>query len=104
MKEKKTILTLTLAIAVLASVATNTGIFTTDGPGKFNYETIRGNTVEIYGKGLYKHMTADVAIQGIAQDYITLFAGIPALLISLIFALRGSLKARIVLAIKNLHQ
>jgi hypothetical protein len=98
MKEKRTIILLIVAIVVFSSVATTAGIVTNEGPGRFNYETIRGNTVEIYGKGLYKHMTADVAIQGIAQDYITLFAGIPALIISLILALRGSLKARIVLA------
>ena len=97
MKENRTIISLIVAIVVFSSVATTTGIFTNEGPGRFNYETIRGNTVEIYGKGLYKHMTADVAIQGIAQDYITLFAGIPALVISLIFALKGSYKARIVL-------
>ena len=43
-------------------------------------------------------MSADVAVQGIAQDYITLFAGIPLLIIGLIGTLKGSLRWRLVLS------
>jgi hypothetical protein len=39
--------------------------------------SIRGENITIYGKGIYQHMAADVAIQGIAQDYVTLFMGVP---------------------------
>lgn len=43
-------------------------------------------------------MSADVAVQGIAQDYITLTVAIPLLLISLFYAAKGSLKGRFILA------
>ena len=98
MANKKTTIFLVILIALLASIATITGITSSDGPGKYNYTSIRGEDVTVYGQGLYKHMSADVAIQGIAQDYITLFAGVPLLLISLFFALSGSLKGRFLLA------
>jgi hypothetical protein len=43
-------------------------------------------------------MSAQVAPQGIAQDYITLFLAVPLLLISFLLARKGSQKARIVFA------
>lgn len=60
-----------------------TEFFSDFGEGIFLYESIRGHEIEIYGKGLYQHMSADVAIQGIAQDYVTVFIAIPLLLMAL---------------------
>ena len=84
---KKVLFIITIAIAFFAIIAGVTGIFY-EGKGLFNafennydYTSIRGNTVNIYAKGLYHHMSAEVAIQGIAQDYITVFIAIPLLLI-----------------------
>ena len=98
MKHAKTISILTLCIITASGAAAATGIFSNDGPGPFEYESIRGETVEIHGYGVYKHMSADVAVQGIGQDYITLFAGVPVLVIALIPARRGSLRGRFLLA------
>ena len=98
MKNQKTVTILVLLITFASIVATSLGIFSNDGPGNYEYESIRGQSVKIYGKGIYRHMSADVAIQGIAQDYITLFAGIPLLLISLFFTKKKSLRGKIVLA------
>ncbi len=98
MKYKKSITILVILIAAIAALTTPFGIFSKEGPGSFQYESIRGKTVEIYGKGLYQHMSADVAIQGIAQDYVTLFIGIPLLLIALIGYRRNSLRSRFLLA------
>jgi len=97
MKRKQTITILIGAIIILSAIAALSGIFTTGGPGNFDYETIRGETVTIYGKGLYKHMSADVAIQGIAQDVVTLLIGIPLLLIALFSYRRGSVKGHFLL-------
>lgn len=49
MKQKKTISTLIIAIILLSGIAAAVGIFSSGGPGNFNYETIRGETVTIYG-------------------------------------------------------
>ncbi|MEI6089947.1 MAG: hypothetical protein WCR42_05820 [bacterium] len=97
MKNKKLITILVIFIAILSGIASSFGIFSTGGPGKYEYQSIRGETVEIYGVGLYKDMSAQVAPQGIAQDYVTLFIAIPLLLISLFLSLRGSLRWRFVL-------
>jgi hypothetical protein len=98
MKQMKVISILVVLIALLAAVATTTGIMSEDGPGQFKHETVRGETVTIYGKGVYQHMSAEVAPQGIAQDYVTLLLGIPLLIIGLLMARTGSLKGRFVLA------
>lgn len=97
MREKNIITILVISIALLSAITTSFGIFSTGGPGNYDYESIRGEIVKIYGTGIYKHMSADVAIQGIAQDYVTLFAGIPLLLFSLYGFRKGSLRSRIVL-------
>ncbi len=95
---KKTITILITLMIPIALAATFVGIFSGSGGGSYMYESIRGEEIEIYGRGLYRHMSADVAIQGIAQDYITLFAGIPLLFISLAWFLRGSNRGRLLLA------
>jgi hypothetical protein len=98
MKYEKSITILASIIVLLAGIAASVGVFSSGGPGSYELQTVRGDTVTIYGMGLYKHMSQDVAPQGIAQDYVTLFIGIPLLLIALIWARRGSLKGRFLLA------
>jgi hypothetical protein len=98
MHQRKTLAFLIISIAALSVLATTTGIFSDQGPGVYLYKSIRGETIPIYGKGLYHHMSAEVAIQGIAQDYVTLFLAVPLLLFSCFSALKGSLRARFVLA------
>ncbi|MHC1780239.1 MAG: hypothetical protein AB9922_08385 [Bacteroidales bacterium] len=98
MVNKKTTTFLVILIAMFAILASIAGITSTGGPGNYSYLSIRGENITIYGEGLYKHMSADVAIQGIAQDYITLIVGVPLLLISLFLALRGSFRGRFLLA------
>lgn len=98
MKHRKTITLLAMLIMIASVVAAVGGIFSGSGTGSFMYESIRGEQVEIYGKGIYRHMPAEVAPQGIAQDYVTLFVGVPLLLISLIWFRSGSLRGRFFIA------
>lgn len=98
MKNQKSITILTSIIVALSAIAALTGIFSSTGPGPFEFESIRGETVQIYGEGVYRHMSAEVAPQGIAQDVVTLIIGIPLLLFSLFYARKKSLKGRIILA------
>jgi len=93
-----TISLLVFCIAALAIVAAGAGIFLNDGPGPYLYQSIRGDTITIYGRGVYRHMSAEVAPQGIAQDYVTLGLGVPLLLISLFWARGGSFRGRFLLA------
>lgn len=100
MQNKKTISILVFIIASFSLVATLTGILSAirTGSSEYQFESIHGQKVTIFGKGLYQHMSSDVAIQGIAQDYVTLFIGIPALLFALFLVRKGSLKSKLFLA------
>src|SRR5687767_708031 len=98
MKHYKTVLLLSCGIFLFGLFAAAMGIFYTDSGTAYEYTSIRGKTVMIYGKGLYRHMSAEVAPQGIAQDYITLFAALPSLVISLVLAKKGGYQARFFLA------
>jgi len=91
-------LVLVALIALLAIVAAGAGIIDVSGPGSYLYSTIRGQEILIYGQGLYRHMSAEVAVQGIAQDYVTLLLATPLLLVALLWARRGSLTGHLVLA------
>jgi len=97
-KAPKTTLFLILLIAVLASAAAAGGIFIERGSGPYPYETIRGKIITVSGQGLYRHMSSDVAIQGVAQDYITLFLAVPLLLVFLFLSGNGGLKTSLLLA------
>jgi hypothetical protein len=98
MKYKKSISILVILIAILSLAATTAGIFSDEGPGPYEHQSVRGRTVMIYGKGIYRHMSMELVPQGIAQDVVTLGAGIPLLLLSLYLARKGSLKGRILLS------
>jgi hypothetical protein len=98
MKNKRLLTILVATVAILAIVATMMGIFSSEGIGQYVYTSIRGKAVTIYGKGLYRDMSAEVAPQGIAQDYVTLFIAVPLLIISFWLARKGSVKGQYLLA------
>ncbi len=97
MKKENVITIIVILIALISAIAASFGIFSDFGTGVFEYKSIRGIAIEIYGKGIYQHMSVDVAPQGIAQDYITLFIAIPLLIISLIGYRKKSIKAHFIL-------
>lgn len=97
MKYRRIISLLVLCIAVLSLLAAAAGVFSDQGLGPYELETVRGQTVMIYGKGIYRHMSVEVAPQGIAQDVITMVLGIPLLILSLYLSGKGLLKGRLLL-------
>jgi hypothetical protein len=60
------------------------------GLGPVTITSIRGKEVILHGYGPYRHMPADVAIQGIAQDLFTIVVGIPLLLAGIVLHRRSS--------------
>lgn len=97
MKYKESISILVLIIAVLSLSASVYGIFSSGGSGPDEFTSIQGETVPLYGKGLYRNDSVSVASQGIAQDIVTILLAVPLLLISLYLARRGLLKGRLLL-------
>ncbi|WP_425449050.1 hypothetical protein [Dethiothermospora halolimnae] len=97
MKSRKTVIFLVTLIIILSSISSIVGIFSNDGSGTYEFESIRNEKVEIYGKGLYKNDSKSMVAQGKAQDIVTLVIGIPLLIISLYLSLKKSLKGKLLL-------
>lgn len=97
MRNIKAISILVICIVLFSMAATLAGIFSNQGPGPYEYETIRGQTIMIYGKGIYQHMSQEMAPQGIAQDVVTLCIGVPLLILSLLLTRKGMLRGKILL-------
>ncbi len=79
-----------LVLGALVVVAAAIPFVFTEGPGPSTHISVRGEAVTLYGRGPYRHMPADVAVQGLAQDLVTLSLGVPFLMVSLVRARRGS--------------
>lgn len=98
MKNQKIITILVVCIAVLVLAATLTGLLAQGGPGNYDFKTLHGETIKIYGKGLYQHESLKLGPQTRGQDAVSLFLGLPLLVMSLVKARQGSLKGRLLLA------
>ncbi|HYD90010.1 MAG TPA: hypothetical protein VEA37_00810, partial [Flavobacterium sp.] len=98
MKNSRLVIILTCFIAILSVIATLSGILSKTESGIKEFTSIHGQPVTLFGKGIYRHMSAEVAIQGIAQDYVTLFLACPLLLLAMAYSIKGSLKWRLILA------
>jgi hypothetical protein len=86
-----------LLIAALALVAAGTGLlWTTDG-GPLTATSVRGETVELYGRGLYRFDTRFAGAGARGADVVTLVLGLPFLLITLVLRHRGSLRGSLLL-------
>jgi hypothetical protein len=89
-------MTVVIALAVVVAAAWPF-VFAT-GPGPSEYLSVRGETVILHGYGPYRHMPADIAVQGLAQDLVTLLVAVPALVVALLLARRGSRRGYVALA------
>jgi len=98
MTHSKILVGLVFLIVILAGVASLTGIISNDEMGLKEVTSVHGEVIELYGRGIYHNMSADVAVQGIGQDYVTFFLAIPLLIFGLFKALKGMLRWRLFLA------
>ncbi len=98
MQPSKTLVMLSVLIAVLALVATGVGVFWQGSGQSFEFRTLRGETVLIQGRGLYRFDTVSSAAQAIAQDVVTLAVGIPLLIVALVIFRRGTLRGKLLLS------
>jgi hypothetical protein len=97
MKQNSTLNWLAPLIAILAIITAGVVLFSQGGDGPFHFTTIYGDTVEIYGQGIYHHDSSFVAALFKGTDAVTLFVGIPLLLVSYLSHRRGSLRGSIFL-------
>jgi hypothetical protein len=85
-------------IACLGLLAAGLGLFSPASGEPYAYTNHRGEQVTINGRGLYQFDTVSTAAQMQGNDLIALFVGVPLLAIAGFLALRGSLRARLLLS------
>lgn len=95
MKQQSALNWLVPLIAVLAVITAGVGLFSQGGDGPFSFTTIHGRTIEMYGEGLYRNDSLFVGGLFRGTDAITLFMGLPLLLVGYLFYRRSSLRGSI---------
>jgi hypothetical protein len=98
MGASKTLTVLTLLIAILALVAAGTGVIGQGQGAAYEFTSLRGENVNIYGHGLYRFEPVMMAAQEIPQDYVTLVVGLPLLLAGLWFFRHAKVRGQLLLA------
>jgi hypothetical protein len=88
---------LSVLIAVLALVAAGAGLFWWEGDGPASFTTLRGQTVRMYGRGLYRHDTLFIGAGNKGVDAVVLALGVPLLLVSTLLYRRGSPRGALLL-------
>jgi len=86
-----------LAICLLILAATAAGIFYRSNEPTITSRTLRGQEATFLGGGLYRYNPIYFAREGVIWDVVNLAIGLPLLILASIFALRNSLRGRLLL-------
>lgn len=84
-------------IAVIAIVMAAVGIFSNSNDAPHSFTTVYGDSVDLYGRGIYSHDSSFVATLMKGTDVTTLFIAVPLLLISYLYYRQGSLRGRLLM-------
>ena len=95
MKQNSALDWLVPLIAVLAMITAGVGLFAQGGDGPFPFTTLHGNTIEMYGEGLYRNDSLFAGGLFRGTDAIILFVSLPLLLVSYLSYRRGSMRGSI---------
>lgn len=98
MKQQPALNWLVPIIALLAIVTAGIALFWNDGGSSYTFSTLYGETVQIYGQGVYEHDTTFSAGASLGADLVALFIALPLLFISVTLYRRGSLRGGFLLA------
>lgn len=85
-------------VAALATIAALVGLLSSAGPGPFPFTSVHGQTVVIYGQGLYRHDSLFTGAANRGLDAITLALAVPLLLAALRSYWRRSPRGALLLA------
>ena len=97
MKSFKTVLKLSVLIALLAAVAAGSGLLWQGSGDSYPFTTLRGETVMIRGHGLYRYDTMASSSQEIGQDIVTLLVGIPLLVYAMLRTRKDAMRGKLLL-------
>lgn len=87
-----------LLLILLVPAATLIPILAGSQAQSVDHLSMRGEMVTLFGHGPYRHMASDVAVQGLAQDWVTLLLAWPLLIACYVQALRGGRRAWLALS------
>jgi hypothetical protein len=85
------------SIGILSVIAAVGGLAWPSDGEPFTVTSVRGSEVEVFGRGLYGHDSLFKAGANQGSDVTTLVVGVPLLALSALWALRGSLRGRLLL-------
>jgi hypothetical protein len=88
---------LTLLVAALTAVATLTGLLWRGGDAPATVVSVHGETVDLYGEGLYRHDSVFKGAGNRGTDAVTLALGVPLLVAAAVLHRRGSLRGTLLL-------
>jgi hypothetical protein len=89
-------LTLLVAlVAGLAAIASAAGVLLRGDLATQPFTTVRGDLVDVLVDGVYRFNGKAIAAEGVGWDAVTLFLVVPALLLTLPYLRRGSLRGRL---------
>jgi hypothetical protein len=97
MKVSSIVIVLSSLVALLAAIAAATGLSLKGGGGPFLFTTLRGQTAQIFGQGLYEYDTLFIGAGFKGQDAVALLLGVPLLVISIVLYQRGSVSGQLLL-------
>lgn len=84
-------------VALLVILAAGAGLFYRSAGESFPFTTVRGQTAQIYGKGLYRFDTVFIGTGFKGQDVVALFLAVPLLVVSIYLSSRGTLIGQLLL-------
>jgi hypothetical protein len=97
MKASKFVVVLSILTGLLALIQSGAGLFWQDDGSPFPFTTLHGQTVQMYGQGIYRYDTYFKAPILRGTDFLTLCICIPLLVIAILLYRRGSLRGGLLL-------
>jgi hypothetical protein len=97
MTSNRVLTSLAVATAILAAIAAGVGLLWDGGTAPTSVTSIRGDTVQLFGHGLYRYDTLLVGAGFRGVDLVILVIGVPLLLAATVLHRRGSLRGHLLL-------
>ena len=97
MNVSKVVIALSILVAVLAFVAAGAGLFWPDAGAARTFTSIQGDSVQIYGRGLYANDSVFKSGATRGTDVVTIFLAVPLLLVALVLYRRNSARGALLL-------
>jgi hypothetical protein len=94
MKSQKTVRLLSFAIILLSVLAAGIGLFWQNGGNAFTVQNTHGESIRMFGQGLYAYDTYFQATINKGTDIATLFVAVPLLIVAVVLCRRPEIKHR----------